>query len=74
MDFEPKTINFPLMIEAKKPRNREPVANYLTLHDSLRFGHDKIKLVKCSREWSQLVVDRCSGLFGPLVKWSGRSK
>ena len=55
------------MIEAKKPRNREPVVNYLTLHDSLRFGHDKIKLVKCSREWSQLVVDRCTTIVNYLT-------
>lgn len=47
-----KQLKFPMTIEAKNPRNREPIANYLTLHDFLRFSHDKIKLVKCSREWS----------------------
>ena len=48
-----KQLNFMWYLKLK---NREIVSQsstiYLTLHDSLRFSHDKIKLVKCSREWS----------------------
>ena len=49
--FVEKQMKFLMTVKEKKPRNREPVVNYLTYHDLLRFGHDKIKHVKCSREW-----------------------